>query len=291
MRVHHINCGTMCPWNEKLVNGTGSLFRPGLMVCHCLLVETNDGLVLVDTGLGLDDVAHGRERLGHEFLWATRPRLDVEETAARQVERLGFRRSDVRHVVPTHLDLDHAGGISDFPEAKVHIFEREHAAAMHPATFLERARYKQAHWAHGPRWAIHALAGDKWLGFEAVRIIEGVGPDVLLVPLMGHTRGHSGIAVQTEGGFILHAGDAYFSYHEMDPVKPWCPGALAAFQRYAATSNPERTHNQARLRDLAKDHPHDVELICAHCPHTFERFATLEPARPLGHATAAVPAA
>ena len=46
MRVHHINTGTMCPIGQRFVNGTGSMFRRARMVCHCLLVETNDGLTL-----------------------------------------------------------------------------------------------------------------------------------------------------------------------------------------------------------------------------------------------------
>jgi glyoxylase-like metal-dependent hydrolase (beta-lactamase superfamily II) len=33
---------------------------------------------------------------------------------ARQVERLGYRREDVRHIVLTHLDMDHAGGLRVF---------------------------------------------------------------------------------------------------------------------------------------------------------------------------------
>jgi len=68
--------------------------------------------VLVDTGLGLLDVAVPLRRLGPGFLAAMHPRLDANETAARQVERLGFSREDVRDVLLTHLDPDHAG---DFP--------------------------------------------------------------------------------------------------------------------------------------------------------------------------------
>jgi glyoxylase-like metal-dependent hydrolase (beta-lactamase superfamily II) len=271
MRIHHINAGTMCPASAKLVNGEGTLGGSGKMICHCLLVESDDGLILVDTGLGLEDVADASKRLGAAFLWATRPALDPEETAARQVKRLGFRRADVRHVLPTHLDLDHAGGLPDFPEATVHIFEPEHAAAMRRATFLERARYKPVHWAHGPRWLTHALEGDQWLGFDAVRAIPGVGPEVLLVPLVGHTRGHSGVAVKVGDRWILHAGDAYFNFREMDPVHPSCPSALAAFQRIAAISNKKRLENQARLRELARTHAGDIDVICAHCPDTFDR--------------------
>jgi glyoxylase-like metal-dependent hydrolase (beta-lactamase superfamily II) len=270
MRVHHLNCGTMCPATAKLVNGAGS--GRGQMICHCLLIESDDGLILVDTGLGMDDVNEGSKRLGAGFVWAARPALNPEETALRQVERLGFQRGDVRHLVPTHLDLDHAGGIPDFPDALVHIFELEHAAAMERKTLLEQERYKPAHWAHGPRWSVHALAGDKWLGFEAVRAIPGVGPDLLILPLVGHTRGHSGIAVQTGDRWIVHGGDAYFNYREMDAVNPTCPSGLAAFQRIAAMSNRKRLENQARLRALAAAHRDDVDVICAHCPDTFERF-------------------
>ena len=50
--VHHLSCGTMCPAVAPLINGQGSFFRAGRMVCHVLLLETKAGLVLVDTGIG-----------------------------------------------------------------------------------------------------------------------------------------------------------------------------------------------------------------------------------------------
>ena len=47
MRIHHLNTGTMCPIGRRFVNGTGGIFQRARMVCHCLLVETNDGLALL----------------------------------------------------------------------------------------------------------------------------------------------------------------------------------------------------------------------------------------------------
>jgi glyoxylase-like metal-dependent hydrolase (beta-lactamase superfamily II) len=272
MRVHHLNCGTMCPFGAKLVNGEGGLFAAGRMVCHCLLIETNDGLVLVDTGLGLDDVREGSARLGAPFMWATRARLDENETAARQVEKLGWKREDVRHIVPTHLDLDHAGGLADFPKATVHIFEPEHTAALHPRTTAEENRYRQAHWAHGPKWNILSLEGETWNGFDSVRAVAGVGTDVLLVPLIGHTRGHVGVAVKTGDRWIFHGGDAFFSRQEIESP-PSCPPSLRLFQRLVAIDNTKRLASQARLRELARTHAHDVDVVSAHCPFTFDRFA------------------
>lgn len=109
----------------------------GQLVCHCLLIETEDGLVLNDTGLGPQDIAR-KNALHLGFKSLVRPMLNMEETAIYQVERLGFARKDVRHIVLTHLDFDHAGGLQDFPEAKVHIFDDEYEAAMHPQTSLEK---------------------------------------------------------------------------------------------------------------------------------------------------------
>ena len=270
MRIHHLNCGTMCPIGGRLVSGEGSLWSPAKLVCHCLLVETADGLVLVDSGLGLDDVARPRERLGGAFMAATRWRPDADETAARQIVRLGFSIDDVRHVVPTHLDLDHAGGLPDFPKAKVHIFAAEHDAAMARATFQERARYRPAHWAHGPAFVRYEPRGEPWHGFPCVRDLEGLPPEILIVPLVGHTRGHSAIAVRGDQGWLLHAGDAYFHRAEMDPT-PSCPPALATFQRLVAVDDEQRRQNQGRLRDLVARRSSEVTVFCAHDERELER--------------------
>jgi glyoxylase-like metal-dependent hydrolase (beta-lactamase superfamily II) len=272
MRVHHLNCATMCPRFGRLVSGEGALFAEATMVCHCLLVETSDGLVLVDTGIGMGDVEDARGRLGGMFVSVVRPRLDPAETALRQVERLGFSAADVRHVIPTHLDLDHAGGLPDFPDAKVHIFEAEHAAAMARATHPERARYRPAHWAHGPRWVRYPVQGEPWFGLRAVRQLEGLPPEILLVPLEGHTRGHVAVGVQAPGGWLLHAGDAYFHRDEVHAEQRSCPAGLNFFQRVVAIDRRSWAGNQQRLRELARDHGGEVRIFSAHDPVELEQL-------------------
>jgi len=264
MRVHHLNCGSLCP-------AFSSFMGPrGFMLCHCLLIETEDGLVLVDTGFGQADLAEPIKRLGWGFKTMTRPKLDPAETAWAQVQKLGFSVDDVRHIFLTHLDLDHAGGLSDFPRAKVHIHAPELDAAAARTHFLERERYKPLQWAHGPEWVRHEVHGESWKGFDCVSAVEGL-PDLLIVPLAGHTRGHAGIAVHTDGGWLLHCGDAYFSHFEMDVEKPSCPVGLRIFQSVMQMNGKERHHNQARLRELARDHG-DVRLFCAHDPDELDGF-------------------
>jgi glyoxylase-like metal-dependent hydrolase (beta-lactamase superfamily II) len=267
LRIHHLNCATMCPTGERLIHGSGGLLSAGRMVCHCLLIESPDGLVLVDTGLGLGPVQAPDALLGSTFLLMARPRLDPEETARRQIERLGYHADDVRHIVLTHLDLDHAGGIADFPKAAIHVLESEHEAAMAPATTFERHRYQGAMWAHQPNWVRHAVQGERWMGFESVQTI---GSDILLVPLFGHSRGHCGVAVQTEGGWLLHAGDAYFAHGEVHSPTRQCPLGLDLFQRLMQVDGKARLANQDRLRQLGRDAAPTVRIICSHDHGEFE---------------------
>jgi glyoxylase-like metal-dependent hydrolase (beta-lactamase superfamily II) len=207
MRLHHLNCGSMCPVGAALIGGA--------MCCHCLLIEGEDGLILVDSGLGVEDIADP-SRLGRLFRAVARPRLQIAETAVRQVAALGFSVADVRHIVPTHLDLDHAGGLADFPAATVHVFAAELRATKDP-TWKERFRYRRAQLSAVAHWDPVEPGGDAWFGFASVRALPGARDDVLLIPLPGHSRGHCGVAVKTGEGWLLHCGDAYFHHAEVEP--------------------------------------------------------------------------
>lgn len=256
MTLHHLNCATLRPYGSL-----GGRVSPPQMVAHCLLVERPGGLLLVDTGFGTADIGDPR-RLGRPFVAAMRPALDLAETAQAQVRALGYDVSDVTDIALTHLDLDHAGGLGDFPDARVHVHADELAAAEHPP-LRERARYVAAQWAHGPRWERHEAAGDDWFGFTSVRAL---GDDVLLVPLRGHSRGHCGVAVRRpDGGWVLHAGDSYFSAGEKQ-TPPSAPVGLRAFQRLVAVDDLQRRHNQERLRELHAAHGSEVTIFSAHDP-------------------------
>jgi glyoxylase-like metal-dependent hydrolase (beta-lactamase superfamily II) len=268
MRVHHLDCGTLCPFPARLIDGQGSLFGRARMVCHCLLLETRVGLVLVETGIGTKDIDDPRGRLGRRFVRMVRPMLDPEQTALRHVARLGFAARDVRHIVLTHAHNDHAGGIADFPDATVHLYADEHAALAAP-TDHERAIYRTRQWDHGPRWAPHTLQGDRWRGFEAVSAVPGLGDEVLLIPLPGHTRGHAAVAVRGDHGWLLHAGDAYFHRSQLaQGSDERAPRLLTWFQRQVDFDPVQRLHNLERLRQLKSEG--DLKIFCAHDSVEFE---------------------
>jgi len=262
MRVHHLNCGSMHPLGGRLMLAAEDAGPPH-MVCHVLLIETGDTLVLVETGLGTEDVRHPDARLGKPFRHIVRPPLRPAETAIEQIRGLGLNPDDVRHILLTHLDLDHAGGVTDFPQARVHVLADEKAAADAHAHWKERERYRPPQFASHKHWSLHQPDGEAWFGFDAVRELEGLPPEILMIPLAGHTRGHAAIAVDTGAGWLLHAGDAYFHRHEMQ-AKPRCPLGLRLFQQLVAMDNERRAANQDRLRQLAVSQANEVRVFCAH---------------------------
>src|SRR6516162_1907698 len=127
----------MCPFGRRFINGDGSAFSAGRILCHVLLIEGADRLTLVDTGFGTDDVRNANQ-MDRSFRLLTRPRLDPTE---------------VRNIVLTHLDIDHSGGLPDFTQAQVHVWATELETMRNPPV-RERRRYSisRSHWAHGPDW-------------------------------------------------------------------------------------------------------------------------------------------
>jgi glyoxylase-like metal-dependent hydrolase (beta-lactamase superfamily II) len=268
--IHHLGCGTMCPHGRKLINGDGGVFEKARLVCHCLLVQDDDGLTLIDTGFGLDDMRNKRQ-LGLLFNALVAPQTSESETAIEHVRALGHQPEDVRRIVLTHLDVDHAGGLPDFPNAEVHVLGRELDAALHPS-LRERERYVKVHWAHGPSWVRHEPDGDDWFGFESVRALDGPAGEILLVPLYGHTRGHCGVAVASgDSRWLLHCGDSYFHRDEVR-TPPSCPPGLRVFASVNASDNAARKRNVERLRELATRPDANVELLCAHDAVTLDRM-------------------
>ena len=269
-KIHHLNCGTLCPQSALLINGTGSLFKRARMVCHCLLIEGSKGLILIDTGIGLHDIdAPGR--LGPLMNEVIHPVYDRNETAIEQVKNLGFAPEDVRDIIVTHLDPDHAGGLADFPHATVHVHEEELKAALEkwaPSSL----RYTARQWKHSVNWQTYTSEGERWFGFEAVKDLKGISEEILLIPLIGHTPGHSGIAVKVDGKWLLHCGDAYFFYKQIQGWFPESPPALGLFQLVDQWNLLSWTKNLFRLRELYQKHREEIAIFCSHDPVELDSF-------------------
>lgn len=109
MKIHHINCGSLCPFGGPFIDSFSRSVGANLS-CHCLLIETtSQGLILVDTGLSQRETRIKNPTLARFHQIFDRPHIGKYESALDKVKKLGFKQSDVRHIIATHLDFDHVG--------------------------------------------------------------------------------------------------------------------------------------------------------------------------------------
>lgn len=260
MKIHHLNCGTMHP-----------IGAPCGLVCHVLLLETPNGLALVDSGLGLLDASQPGRRFGPSRAFV-RPVFDAKETAIVQVEKMGFDPRDVRHILLTHFDADHVGGLADFPWASVHLTSTEAFAAYHPKTLVERERYRPAAREHGPLLVEHTpRASESWRGFAAAKPLLDVAEGIVLLSLPGHTRGHAAYAIDAGDRWILHVGDAFYHHGQIDG-KGGAPLSLKLMERLIAHDWRRVEANHEQLSELYAAGSTDIRIVNAHDPVLFDEM-------------------
>ncbi|WOE43174.1 MBL fold metallo-hydrolase [Acinetobacter chinensis] len=271
MKIYHLNCGTLCPLCAKLINGHGTFIEPGRLICHCLLIEHQNKLMMVDTGIGLKDIQQPDQRLGKFFQKSFKPKLAVQETAFEQIKMLGYKPEDVTDLFPTHLDLDHAGGFSDFPQAKVHIYKPELDQILYPS-FKDKIRFRKNQFTPSPHWKTYEQTDSVWFGLEAISLKNQLGINLFMIPLTGHTKGHTGIAIQQDSGkWLLHCGDAYYHHSQLDADNRM-PSGLRLFEKLVQAVPAQRIKNLNTLKQLKRKHSDEIEFFCAHDPVELNRY-------------------
>ncbi len=207
MSIRYMNCAPMKP---RLLNwNVGNL---------SILVDTDQGLVLVDTGLGLHDYESPSRRV-RLFRYLFGIPYAPNSTAIRQLETMGISPTKVKHIIQTHLHFDHAGGLPDFPWAQIHVHQKEYEAMLKPKTLLEWSAYDKADFLHNPNWATYDQCTEKWFEFDAIPL--PFTPRMFLIPLFGHTSGHCGVAIKDGDGWLFQAGDAMPANAEYDVTPAW----------------------------------------------------------------------
>jgi glyoxylase-like metal-dependent hydrolase (beta-lactamase superfamily II) len=161
------------------------------------LLRHPDGDVVVDGG---NPLAAARDPKTH---WGGLAdifelRMSEDEHCVAQLERLGVEPSSVRHVVQTHLHMDHTGALGHFPDATVVAHRREREAALAAesaiATGYVRADYDRPEL----RWQLAEGELDLF-GDGAIRLVE----------TPGHSAGHMSLLLQLdETGPMLLTADA-----------------------------------------------------------------------------------
>ena len=204
------------------------------------LIQTQDGTnILVDTGFPawyVDDL-EGASLEDNLDSFGRVLKLDKENLPPAQLARIGLNPADIDLLVMTHTDIDHVGGIADFPQATIVIGQAERA--------LERPRYFGDH------------SPIPWPMDVNYLIVDGdtiLCPGVALLETPGHSPGHLSLLVRLpETGIVLLIGDAISRPAELEE------GFGGAWNEAQARASAERLMSIAEREQAMVIYGHDPD--------------------------------
>lgn len=223
------------------------------------VIRHPQGIVLFDSGLG----ENFREQIdgwwAHRFFQGFLPyEFEKSEAAVHQVKRMGFDPESVKFIIVSHMHLDHAGGLREFPKATVVVSRAEWGNA-NVGRWLAR-------WRGVMKEQLEGVS-------ERMRFVEEYPFDLfadgslIVLPTSGHTPGHQSLLVTLGSGKgILLTGDAVWlqeNYRKPAP-KGW-------FIRHFEEDAGQAWKTTLKIREFAQKNP-DVLIIPGHDPYVWKEL-------------------
>lgn len=243
MKVHPFTTGTVDYPVDALFTTGGRLALVHSLGFHserieipipCFLLEhPTAGPLLVDTGHHASMAVDPKGSYGPLLGRAAGPhvRMKPGDALPDQLRERGIDPGSIKLVVMTHLHLDHASGVSQFPAATFVVTAREWEAAT---TGGIRRGYVRRQFDHAFDWRTLDFDGDEvssYASFGRTHDLFGDG-SVRLAYTPGHTLGHMSVVVRTAGPEFLIVGDAAYAMRTIrESAMPFGPADEHEFKR------------------------------------------------------------
>lgn len=203
------------------------------------LIQTDDGQnILVDTGFHPKYVVDAHAATVEDGLetFGQIVSLTAENLPAAQLEKVDLTLADIDMLVITHTDIDHVGGLGDFPQAKIVIHANERAFAQ-PRYWNNRSPIP---WPENEYQLIH----------KDTELLPGI----TLLSTPGHAPGHLSLLLQLpETGPVLLIGDAISRPAELDE------GFGGAWNEDIAQASADKLMQIAKAEEALLIYGHDPE--------------------------------
>jgi glyoxylase-like metal-dependent hydrolase (beta-lactamase superfamily II) len=187
------------------------------MSIQAFLVEhPGEGPILIDTGFHPSVAVDPKQSLGRVGARAFHPTFSAEDAVAAQLRERGIEAREIGLVVMTHLHIDHASGVSEFPAATFVVDRREWEAATEPQGW--KRGYRPRQFDHAFDWRLVDFDSpevDSYATFGRSYDLLGDG-SIRLVSTPGHTRGHMSVILRTGEREVLVAGDAIYTRRSLE---------------------------------------------------------------------------
>lgn len=196
--------------------------------CTAFLIRhPTAGPFLVDTGLHGSVAAKPAENMGRAFSWYAKPRLEGGRDVASQLRERGVEAGEINLVVMTHLHLDHASGMADFPGATFVMSAAEWEDATSGGRPLLRGYVPhQYDYAFDYRTVSFTTGVTSYSTFGRTFDLFGDG-SVRLAYTPGHSAGHQSVICRLRDRDLVIAGDVVYTLGQLDkapgPAKPFDP--------------------------------------------------------------------
>ena len=265
MKVHILEAG-YCRHPGYMVDTQTSWDLQRFASTVVLMEHPKQGFILFDTGYS--EKFHEATRYFPEKFYAlvTPVNVDKEHSALGQIEALGLRARDIRHVILSHFHADHVCGLSDFPQAQyIHVgqafdqlkglsrWKRAQASfllSLFPTDFLSRSRCLDLD-------SFNVQGPSEISSFRSFDLFND--ESIFVVDLPGHAEGHLGLYINDPQKPFFFVGDA--SWRTQSLKNGTLPSVVTALvhQNWSQFKN-----TFFRLSELVHRSP-KISVVTCHC--------------------------
>jgi glyoxylase-like metal-dependent hydrolase (beta-lactamase superfamily II) len=201
MKMYAFSCGTLT-CDKSLITFGRDIGKKFTVPVPYYLIQHPKGNVLFDLGNSIEVARDAKKHWGVIADFYV-PEMKEDDYVVNNLKKIGIKPEDIKYIVMSHLHLDHAGGVGEFPNAK-YIVQKEDLRWAYTCDFYQKLAYIRADFDKPVQWLILDGHNDDRLDlFGDGKLIIWFTP--------GHTPGGQSLVVKLNEGTVVLTGDAVYT--------------------------------------------------------------------------------